>query len=101
MKALKAADLTPRTPHRCGGGGQAQYQNRHTDTEIGWFGAEASELVPALFSSANYASNMISITRPLHPTALQARQPTTGAKAQAHATTRDGRVQIQLLEPLG
>ena len=29
------------------GGGQAQYQNRHTDTEIAWFGSEASELVGA------------------------------------------------------
>ena len=29
------------------GGGQAQYQNRHIDTEIAWFGSEASELVGA------------------------------------------------------
>eukprot|EP01047_Picozoa_sp_COSAG01_P033685 COSAG01_NODE_2489_length_7588_cov_3.099880_5_plen_221_part_00 len=77
VKALKAADLTLRTPHRCGGGGQAQYQNRHTDTEIGWFGAEASELVPALFSSANHASNMISITTQVeHPLTLP-KQPLT------------------------
>ena len=35
-----------RLPLRAGGG-QAQYQNRHTDTEIAWFGSEASELVGA------------------------------------------------------
>ena len=58
----------------CGSGGQGQYQNRHTDTEIAWFGAEASELVPALFSQANLA-NRAKITTTIHHPLVIPRQP--------------------------
>ena len=61
----------------CGGGGQQQYQNRHVDTEVAWFGAEASELMPALFSTANLLNPAAAITTTVqHPLAVL-RQPAT------------------------
>jgi hypothetical protein len=52
--------------------------NRHccsqTDTEIAWFGAEASELVPALFSQANLA-NGAKITTTIHSPLVVPKQP--------------------------
>ena len=83
----------------CGGSGQSQYQvlndqmqhsfrcsvfretqspttrfrfaqNRHIDTEIAWFGAEASELIPALFSQENLKNGAAITTTVHHPLAV-------------------------------
>ena len=78
----------------CGGGGQAEYQNRHTDTEIAWFGAEASELVPALFSVENHASNMATIT-------TQVENPLTLPKQPLAIASRVFREEHQLDAPSG
>jgi hypothetical protein len=45
-----------------GSNGQAQYLNRKTDAEIGWFAAEASEILPAIFSAADCYNNTATIT---------------------------------------
>eukprot|EP01043_Picozoa_sp_COSAG02_P064197 COSAG02_NODE_9309_length_2259_cov_3.884722_3_plen_228_part_01 len=58
----------------CGGNGQSQYQNRHIDIEISSFGAEASELVPALFSQQNLQNGAV-ITTTVHQPLVVPRQP--------------------------
>jgi hypothetical protein len=60
----------------CGGGGQSQYQNRHIDIEIASFGAEASELIPALFSQQNL-QNDVAITTNVQQPLVVPRQPPT------------------------
>ena len=60
----------------CGGNGQSQYQNRHIDIEISSFGAEASELVPALFSQQNLQNGAV-ITTTVHQPLVVPRQPPT------------------------
>jgi len=60
----------------CGGGGQAQYQNRHTDTEVAWFSAEAAELAGALLSQGQLTNNA-AITTSVHDPLLLPKQPLT------------------------